>query len=246
MLYVPLVVGLFVAGAFPPRAVALILSMTFLFISRESQLVWWRARSRGQRQDGARRTMLVYLGLAALSAAPLVFVSHLFLLIPAGAFSLALLAINSAQAVRREDRTICGEMIAISGLTMTAPAAHYVASGRLDPIALWLWGLCALYFISSVFYVKLRVYSLSARKEDDRRKTWWRCALYHSFLLAGLVILALTGKLNLFAIVAFLPVLARTFWFMARPVKRLNLRRIGFVEVAYSIVFLTFITLTFR
>src|SRR5215210_7572876 len=246
MLYVPLVVGLLVAAAFPLRAIALIFSTTFLFIARESLLVWWRARARKQRQDGARRLMVIYMAVASLFAAPLVFINQLFWLVPVGALSLALLAINARQAVRREDRRVTGEMLAIAGLTMTAPMAYYVARGRWDEIAVWLWALCALYFMSSVFYVKLRVYSTSARKQEARRQTWWRCAFYHSFLFAALLMLALTGKLNLFALLAFAPVLARSFWQLVLPATGINLRRIGVLEIIYSMIFLIFITLIFR
>ena len=246
MLYVPMVVGLLVAEAFPLRVIALILSTTFLFIARESFLVWWRARARGQRQRGALRAMLAYMASAGLFAAPLVLINQLYWLAAAGLSSLALLVINARQAVRREDRTIGGEMLAIAGLTMTAPMAYYVARGNLDMTAAWLWALCALYFASSVFYVKLRVYSISARKAEARRQTWRRCAIYHSFLLAALLVLALTGKLNLFALVAFAPVLTRSFWQLARPATGINLRRVGVLEIIYSVVFLIFITLTFR
>jgi hypothetical protein len=54
--------------------------------------------------------------------------------------------------------------------------------------------LCALYFASSVFYVKLRVTTINPRKEEARRQSWKRCAFYHTFLLASLVLLAMTGK----------------------------------------------------
>ena len=111
-------------------------------------------------------------------------------------------------------------------------------------MALWLWALCALYFASSVFYVKLRVYWLNRRKEQARRQARFRCALYHAFLLAALLVLAVTGSLNLFALVAFAPVLARSFWQLIKPATRLNLRRIGVLEIIYSVVFLIFITLS--
>jgi hypothetical protein len=235
-----------VAGIFSLRVLALVMSSTFLFAARESLLQWWRGHSRGQAQIGARRTMLIYLMAAGLLTAPLVLASHLYLLIPAGAASFALLAINAQQAVRREDRTILSEMIAIAGLTMTAPMSYYVASGAWDGIAAWLWALCALYFASSVFYVKLRVYTISKRKELARRQTWRRCAFYHSFLLAGLIVLATTGKLSLFALVGFSPVLIRSFWHLVKPAYQINLKRIGVLEILYSVVFLVFITLTFR
>jgi len=40
--------------------------------------------------------------------------------------------------------------------------------------------------------------------------------------------------------------LIRSFWYLARPVRQINLRMVGWLEVIYSIVFLVFITLTFR
>jgi hypothetical protein len=163
-----------------------------------------------------------------------------------GVAALVLLAINARQAVLREDRTIGGEMMAIAGLTLAAPAAYYAARGAFDLTALWLWVLCAVYFASSVFYVKLRVSTINPRNDETRRQSWFRCAFYHSFLLASLLVLALTGSLNLFAFAAFAPVLTRSFWYLARPVRQINLRRVGWIEVAYSLLFLIFTTLTFR
>jgi hypothetical protein len=246
MLYVPLVAGALVAGSFSWRVVLIALAMTFIFIARESILAWWRARRRGSDGRESLRTMIFYLGLAAASSAPLIFVSHLFWLAPLGLVAIALLAFNAEQGARREDRTVTGEMIAILGLTLTAPATYYVARAEWNAIALGLWALCALYFASSVFYVKLRVYSLNRRKEQARKQARVRCALYHAFLLASLLVLAFTGSLNLFAIVAFAPVLARTFWQLIKPAAQLNLRRIGVLEIIYSLVFLIFITLGLR
>ena len=246
MLYVPLVAGALVAGSFSWRVVLIALAMTFTFIARESILAWWRARRRGGDNPQSLRVMLVYLGLAAASGAPLILVSHLYWLAPLGLASLLLLAVNAEQGARREDRTVTGEMIAIFGLTLTAPTAYYAARGQWDGVALWLWALCALYFASSIFYVKLRVHWLNRRKEQARRQALVRCALYHSFLLAALLVLALTGSLNLFALVAFAPVLARSFWQLIKPATQLNLRRIGVLEIVYSVVFLVFITLSLR
>jgi hypothetical protein len=171
---------------------------------------------------------------------------HLYWVVAFGLVTLFLLGANTWQAVRREDRTIGSEIMAIVGLTLSAPAAYYVSGVGTAPVGLLLWLLCALYFISSVFYVKLRVHSINSRNEEARKKSRWRCALYHVFLLAALAVLAATDSLNLFALAAFAPVLLRSFWQLASPVRKVNLRRIGWLEVIYSIVFLIFTTLTFR
>ncbi len=246
MLYVPMLVGMLVAGSVSWGVVLFVLAATFLFIARESLLIWWRARTRGAARYDARRMMLIYLGLAGMFGAPLILVYRLFYLVPLGAVILLLLIFNTRQAVRREDRTTSGELVAILGLTSTSAAAHYVARGTLEATAFWLWSLAALYFASSIFYVKLRVYSLNQRKEQLRRETWRQCALYHGFLAVSLALLALTGSSNLFILAAFSPVLIRSFWHLARPANQLNLRRVGVLELIYSLVFLVFITLTFR
>lgn len=246
MLYVPLAVGALVAWSLSVRLLLLALSVTFVFTARASLVALLRSRNRGRTDEQARRLTVAYLALAALFGAPLVLLSRLYWLVPLAIATAILLMVNARKAVRGEDRSVAGEMVAIAGLTLTAPAAYYVSRGVFDVTAIWLWMLCALYFASSVFYVKLRVTSINPRKEEARRQSWKRCASYHIFLLASLVLLAMTGSLNLFALAAFSPVLIRSFWYLAKPVRQSNLQRVGWLEMIYSIVFLVFITLTFR
>lgn len=246
MLYVPFAVGTLVAATFSWRMLLLLLSVTSLFIARESLLVWWRGGSHRQTRQQARRVTLIYLAFAAAIGGPLVWLDKLYWLVPLAAASAGLLLFNAQQARRRADRTIFGETIAILGLTLTAPAAYYVATGTVDRTALWLWAMCALYFTSSIFYVKLRVYAMNRRKPEAQRHSWRLCALYHLFLLGGLTVLATAGGLNPLAMAAFAPALARSFWQLVKPAAELNLRRIGVMEIVYSLVFLVFITMTFR
>jgi hypothetical protein len=137
-------------------------------------------------------------------------------------------------------------MMAIAGLTLTAPASFYAARGSFDATALWLWALCAVYFASSVFYVKFRVSTINPRHDHIRLESRRRCALYHGSLLALLLVLTLTGDLSAIAFIAFVPVLTRSFWHLAKPVREINLRRVGLLEMSYSLVFLIFTTLDFR
>ena len=246
MLYVPFAVGALAAGSISIRLVFLFLSVTFVFIARESLLGWWRSRSRGQKDDQALKYLAIYLLLAGAFGMPLLALWQLFWFAPVAIGTLMLLAFNARQAIQREDRTTASEIIAIAGLTLTAPASHYVARGHLDLTALWLWVLCSMYFASSVFYVKLRVSTLNPRKETERRESWRLCALYHGFLLASLLLMAFGGSLSLLVLVAFAPVLIRSLFYLARPVRRINLKLIGWLEVGYSVVFLVFMTLTFR
>ena len=72
------------------------------------------------------------------------------------------------------------------------------------------------------------------------------CVLYHLFLITALVVLAVTGSTNLFVLVAFTPVLGRTFWQLANPAGQTSLKQVGVLEIVYSVFFLVFITIGFR
>ena len=246
MLYVPFALGVAVAGRVNWPALLLLLSATAVFISRESLLVYWRAHARGRDAAEAGRTLLLYLTLAAAFGTPLIFAYKLFRLIPLGLIGAALLLINGKQATRMEERGTTGEIMAIIGLTMTAPAAYYAASGRREMTAFWLWLLSALYMASSVFYIKLRVYRLNPRKQAEQRLALRSCAFYHSFLIVALPALIFAGSLGIFAFIAFTPALVRTIWGMFRPKTKVNLVRAGILEIAYSLVFLVCGALGFR
>ena len=157
-----------------------------------------------------------------------------------------LLIINGGQAAQFEERSIAGELLAICGLTLTAPAGYYAAGGLWDKTAVWLWLLCILYFASSVFYIKLRVYHLNSHKQAEQWRMRQSCAIYHSFLLIALLALYAGGSLPLFSLIAFTPILMRTFWRLSRPTTRINLKRAGILEIFYAVVFLIFISLSFR
>lgn len=245
MLYVPFVLGLLVAGRLSWSVLLLFLAVSALFISREALQVWWRARARGRSAPHEAKLLLIYLGIAALCGLPLLLVAHLYWLLPIGGIGLALLIINGKQAVDLEARTVSSELLAIGGLTLTAPAAYYAARGLWEATALWLWVLSALYFASSVFYIKLRIYRLNPRKQDEQRRAWQSCAVYHSFLCVALLAFWLTGNLPLFVLLAFAPVLARTLWSLFKPVTQVNLRRAGLMEIGYSIIFLVCLALSF-
>jgi YwiC-like protein len=246
MFYVPFALGVTVAGRINFAVMLLLVATTALFISRESLLVWWRARNRGRRNERAGQLLIIYFAIAAVAGGPLLLVDRLGRLPALAIAGAALLAINGKQATELEDRTALGEVMAIVGLAMAAPAAHYVASGQWTLAALWLWALSAAYFSSSVFYIKLRVTGLHAKNQQDKERARRQCIGYHSILVASLLVLAVARSLPPLALIAFAPVLARALWGLLKPARRLNLKRIGIAEVVYALFFLFVITLTFR
>ncbi len=245
MLYIPFLLGAFVAAAHPGRMVLLGLSMTFVFIGRESLLAWWRARARGKAAGSAPAMASGYMALAGAAAAPLVIADQLYGILPLAALTAALLLWNGGQAAKREERTMTTEITGIAGLCLAAPAAHYTGAGSWQPTAAWLWLACVLYFVSSVFYVKLRVLTAHAKRPEPLARIRWQCAAYHATLAALALALVAGGWWHWFLLPAYAPVTLRAFWHLARPARSLVLKQVGYLEVAYSIVFLVCAALGF-
>src|SRR5262245_18397217 len=85
MFYVPFVLGVLVAGKISLPVLPLLLATSAMFISRESLLIWWRARKRGRQTQQARqsgRLLLIYFAIAAASGAPLILIFRLYWLLP--------------------------------------------------------------------------------------------------------------------------------------------------------------------
>ncbi|HSE42348.1 MAG TPA: hypothetical protein VLH08_16400, partial [Acidobacteriota bacterium] len=141
----------------------------------------------------------------------------------------------------RKERSIPSELIAVMTLTSSILAMQYVQTGIVKNTGWLLWILSILYFWSSVFYIKMRV-----RRQINKLNSTsitLACHLYHAFLiiiLAGFAIYRLTPVLTL---AAFLPIVVRAYTGI-QPSGKLNLKRIGLTEVAYTFFFISCIALS--
>lgn len=246
MLYVPLLLGACAAGAWSIRILWLAIAATAFLFAREAALAWWRARLAGRDPGNSLRMLFLYSALAAAAGLELVLSERLWGLAPLGAMATALAAWHARQAARREERTVTTEALGILGLTLTAPAAHYVALGRWETTGLWLWAASVAYFTSSIFYVKLRVLTAYPKqpRELARIRRW--CWLYHLALALAASLAVASGAAPMPVLPAYAPILLRAFWHLWRPAPRLVLKRVGVLEILYSAIFLLFATLAFR
>jgi 4-hydroxybenzoate polyprenyltransferase len=245
MLYTPWVLGALVAWQEPGRLALLLLAMTFVFIGRESVLYWWRARANGRDADSAPRMAVIYLALAGACGAPLLLIG-LYGLMPVGLAAGLLLLWNAGQAVKREERTVTTEVVGIAGLSLTAPAAYYVSYGSWDLTAAWLWLASVLYFVSSVFYVKLRVLTAHAKRPEPVLRARQQCMAYHAVLVVTVATLVAAGHWHPFLLTAYVPVVVRAVYHLIRPTKELVLKKVGYTELGYSLVWLGFAVAGFR
>lgn len=246
MFFVPFAVGWLAAGETSVAVLVLLVSAAAVFLSRENLLFWWRARRRGQDTGDSGKALLVCAAVAAAGGAVLAGVYGLWGLIPIGVIGVAMLVLNAELAVRRQGRTVSTEFLGVVSSSVNAAAANYTAHGRWTTEAFWVWLLCAAYFTSSIFYVKLRVQDAHGKSAAEVDRARRQCAVYHFGLVAAMVALAATRSLSLMAVASFTPVIARAVWQVLRPSRLLNLKRIGWLEVTYSVVFLVGMATAFR
>ena len=247
MLYAPLICAIVSVGYVDLRLGLFLLSTTAAFFLREPLETWIRLRtlksSDESRLAELRNWIAAYLVPACVPAAYLMISFDLWLLPIFAAIYCAMLVLHVLWISNRSDRQVQAELAAVLALTSSAPACRYAMLGTLDFTAFLLWALNALFFASSVFYVKMRV-SRVARKHSTSHAVTLSC-LYHLLLAAALATLAMRGWIPWLATLAFAPVLVRAFWGILSRGK-LSLTRIGIGEVVFTVVFVCIMILSFR
>jgi hypothetical protein len=245
MLYVPFALALLAGGRVSWDAAVLVAAATFAFLSRAplqaAVRAWhWRRDFREPLALGA-----LYLAGAGACGVLLMASGHTGLLVPAAAGA-AILGLNLFQSAGREEKTLPAEILAAAGLALTAPAAHYVVLGRWTAEAWILWVLCAAFFTSGILYIKLRIAGMAQKipGEHPRLRRW--CGAYHAALPVALAAGAAAGIWPWAALVAFSPVIARGLGEGMIEPGKVELRRAGWLEVAWSLVFLLVLGFAFR
>lgn len=206
---------------------------------------------------------LVYGTGVALVGLPLLIVFHRFSLLILAAIAAVFFVLRIYFLRRRQERSLAGEWLVVPGLTLGAPAAWIAATGMLDATAFLLWLLHTLFFSSGIFYVKFRIRVLERKQPVG---TFWQRVVfardliaYHLLMLVfavSVVHIGWASNLHVaprgpehwsgwIAALPFLPAavraLTRVVWFGGR----FEIRRLGWTEVAHSLVFGALLVLTF-
>ena len=130
-------------------------------------------------------------------------------------------------------------------LTLTAPAAYYLVTGRLEATAWVLWLVNFLFAGDQIHFVWLRIRGARAAGWSEKLTAGWSF-LAGQILLAVILSLAYYfGLLPQFALVAFAPIVFRgVLWFFQehRPIA---IRRLGWTELAHAVGFGVLLTIAF-
>jgi hypothetical protein len=251
MLYIPMVIAIWISGAWNARVLLMALAVTLIFLSQRpyTQLL----TSKRLRQDGRLwQRNLTWLSIYWIASGTLIAVLYfhygLRYLLQFTWIGVPIAAAFSWCLKNNRMRTVAGELVGICGLTLSAPLVHYASVGQVRVVGFGLWGLCILYFASSVFYLKAVIANcVKARSRSLVDPIYTRlCGSYHFGLLVLIAGLAVLDRVPGILVLAFLPVIARGLLGIQRPQTKLNFARIGWTEVGYSLFFALVTSLAIR
>ena len=152
-----------------------------------------------------------------------------------GLLTVILLAFHTMLVKNRKERNLAGELMGVLGLTLSSPAVYYVGQGKLDQAAVELWIINVLYFISSVFYVRMLI---SRTRNKNATNSTKLCILYHLVAVVIIYFLIELENGSALLLIPFIPVFGRTAWGLARHSGSLNVRKIGFAEMGLAMLFM--------
>lgn len=241
MLYVPLITVLIGLHAPIQTALLLILTVTGVFLGQHAAILCIRDRA----PKGTALWLLSYITAFTVGTVLLLGIYNFLDLIYIGApaaLALTYLFIRSRFARKRIDRTFSGEILAIAGLTLTAPAAAIVATGHLTQTAMGLWGLYVLFFGSSVLYVKMRILAVQMKSGitfKNRITLGSGLIAYHALLGLNIFTFYITNPtLGIYLFIGFAPIIIRAIIGCITLSNHLpNLKRVGLIESIYTLWF---------
>lgn len=150
----------------------------------------------------------------------------------------------------RKQRSLGVRLAGIAGLTLSAPAAFYLFTGRLDGLALGLWLAALVYFGSNLFYVRAWFEGRKQEKLNQRaRLPGWLLASTLAYLALGL--LGLVGFIGLgwlpgTVLLVFAPLIVKLAMALRQPPVYIPIKQIGLFEFSQSFIFALLLILTLR
>jgi hypothetical protein len=236
----PLLIGTFVGGNFNSSTLSLFIGAMSAFMIRQPMTVYVKAIS-GRRPKSdlspARFWLLIYGSIATLALTALIlqgFGFVLYLAIPAApVFAWHLWLVS--QRIERKQAGI--EIVATGVLSLSAPAAYWVALGGYDPLGWWLWVWTWLQSAASIVYAYLRLEQRELNAQPENSELWRkgkRALIYTSFNLFASLML---GWANLIPQLIFIPFLLQwieTLWGITHPAIGWKPTRIGMRQLIFS------------
>ena len=241
MLLVPYLTAATVTGKWSVSVWLALLAVLFAFVARYpiELLLVPESYLRVGRPDRSDVVQIAWIyGMAAgWTGVVLVVVWKLIILVPLGVLAVLLFLLRIRWARRGGVRALLAEITGTVALSLSGVVGWVAGGDTLGKSSLLLWFLNCVFFCSGTLYVKSRILSrtpdLAAQGQQMAKLT---LAFHLGTLMAVGVFLWLKWAAPLI-VVPFLLSSIRALWGLSRPKGKLVLPRLGWIEVALSLVF---------
>ena len=195
---------------------------------------------RAQTSEERRSVAIVIASLpavAALALGTLLWAGRNPILWMIGAAAGAAFIAQAALKKLGRSTRMLSEIVGTVGLTSSAPAAYYVITGKFGATAWMLWLANLIFAGNQIHYVQLRIHT--ARVDGMRAKfaRGWTFAVGQLVMALVLVLACLRGLMPWLALIAFVPILFRGWFYFFQKPAPLVVRRLGWSELGQAVVF---------
>jgi len=244
LLFVPLItggaIGLLAGGSWPPLVTFAIAAFAVFWL-RTPVEAWLgaglvRPQTRRERQAVAV-TVLTLFAVAALALGALFWDGHNRGLLWLGMVAAAAFLLQTILRKLGRRTRMLSQIVGTIGLTVTAPAAYYLATGQLNRQAWTLWAANFLFAGNQIHFVQLRIHSARLNDWSEKFRQGYGFLFGEVLMAVALVVAWRFSFLSWLAALAFLPLLLRgAAWFFGGQ-KPLLVRRLGWTELTYAVIF---------
>jgi YwiC-like protein len=153
--------------------------------------------------------------------------------------SIAVLAFIAQTLLMKLGRNLrmTAQMLGAIGLTCTAPAAYYLATGHLDARAWLLWSANWIFAGDQIHFVQLRIHAARAATLSEKLRRGRLFLLGQILLLPILAAAAYWRLMPALIIIAFIPGLVRGFYWFFRGHQPLQVKSLGWSEMRQGVLF---------
>jgi hypothetical protein len=151
----------------------------------------------------------------------------------------AAVAFATQAVLKKIGRTMrmLSEVVGTLGLTSAAPAAYYVITGKFGATAWMLWLANLIFAGNQIHYVQLRLHTARAEGVRAKLARGWTFAGGQALMAITLIVAAWRGFLPWMALIAFVPILFRGWFYFFQKPSPLQVRRLGWSELAQAVAF---------
>lgn len=244
VLFIPVITGIAVSRQINIPVILLVISIFFLFMSyTPAEMIlqnYYRKMPRTSKLKNARLWFTLCFSLSLISGLPLViFYEKYGLLILAAAALIFFMA--SMIIMFRFRKNVWSDFLAMTGLTLGAPAIMYLNENAFTSRGFVLWLLNVLFFGSSAFYVHMKMRLSSLKKNnitfDEKLSAGRLNLIYHIAAVALLVIFTLRFPSKEVIVAAYLPMILHAVAGTFKLPRKVSFKKIGIIFLAYSMIF---------